>query len=209
MGRERLNDFYQCLEYSLGSRQEFDISLLISHIPDCVSVEKTDVETDKSGIDYIATLRDGSQVTIDAKTRKAGATRYWKHGEPELALERYSVVEKKIVGWLLKDSKTHPDYILYTFDRRDTDKYYFIPYLLLRKVAYRNGRIWRDTYGLTKQPNHGYYSDAIFVPASVVLKAVYATMCGQIPEYGDGGTCNTASRTMQTQQTQSTSTRAY
>lgn len=173
-----MNDFHQCLEYSLGAREKFDESLLIAHIPNCVSVKKTGLDLDRAGIDYIATLKDGATVTVDSKTRTPGARRYWKHGEPELALERYSVVENKTIGWLLKKSPVHPDYILFTFDRADTDKYYFIPYLLLRKATYAHGKTWRGWFGITRQKNRGYHSDAVFVPASLVLKAVTDCMIG-------------------------------
>ena len=175
-----MNYFYENLMFSIGDREKFDIDLLKEYIPSCDKVEKTDIETDKTGTDYIATLKDGSSVTIDAKTRKKGAKQYWEYGEPELALERYSVVEKKIVGWLFKDSDVHPDYILYTFDKSDTDKFFFIPYILLRKACAENGQVWKAKYKLKTQPNFGYTSDALFVPASVVINAVRDCMEGKV-----------------------------
>ena len=177
-----MNNFYDCYEYSLGSRERFDVSLLESAIPYCKNVTKTDASTDKQGVDYIATLKDGSIVTIDGKTRKAGARKYWR-GEPELAIEAYSVVEKKIVGWLFKDSAVHPDYVLYTFDRTDSDKYYLVPYILLRKAALKYWKKWAATYGMKNQPNEthgGYTSSALFVPASTLLSAVSEQMAGVV-----------------------------
>ena len=178
-----MNNFHQCLEYSLGAREKFDESLLIAHIPNCVSVKKTGLDLDRAGIDYIATLKDGATVTIDSKTRQPGVWKYWKYGEPELALEAYSIEEKRVVGWLFKRSAVHPDYILYTFDRRDTDKFYFIPFILLKRAAFGNWKAWERRYGLTKQPNKGYTSTAIFVPASLVLKAVTDCMTGTVQQF--------------------------
>lgn len=178
-----MNSFQQCFDYSIGQRELFDESVLKNAIPRCVSVRKTDVKTDKQGVDYIVTLKDGSRFTVDAKTRQKGAKRWWKQEEPELALEKYSVVELKKVGWLFKDSTVHPDYILYTFDKTDSDKFYLVPYMLLRKAAFRQWKHWEKQYGVKKQPNEsygGYTSDAIFVPASVLIGAVAREMVGAV-----------------------------
>ena len=176
------NNFWAWRAYSMGNRQQFDISMLVEIIPNYAGAVKTGLDVDKQGVDYIVSLTDGSSVTIDAKTRKAGSSKWWQNGV-ELCLERYSVVEQKKVGWLFKDSTVHPDYILYTFDRSDTDKYFLIPYLLLRKAAYRHWKEWEARYGIKKQPNSshgGYTSDAVFVPATVVMKAVTDEMMGTI-----------------------------
>lgn len=178
------NNFDECLQYSLGEREKFDESLLKGHFPDYDIVVKTEEDDDRRGVDYFLIREDGSMITIDAKTRTAGAKKYWRFGEPELCLERYSVVENKTVGWLLKDSPVHPDYILYTFDRQDTEFFYVVPYQQLRKVVYRHGKQWKDKYGIKEQPNtgfgHNYHSDAMFVPASVVLQAVKDEMVGSV-----------------------------
>lgn len=177
-----MNNFRDCFEYSIGNREIFDISLLREYMPRGATIEKTKKDLDKLGVDYVITMKDGSTLTVDAKTRKPGASKYWR-GEPELALERYSVVEQKIVGWLFKSSDVHPDYILYTFDAKDTKNFYFIPYALLRKAAFTNWRLWESRYGIKAQPNDshgGYTSDALFVPASIVVDAVSETMKGRV-----------------------------
>lgn len=171
-----MHDFYEKLEYSLGEQEQFDIGLLRHIIPGCQSVTKTNVETDRSGIDYIATLRRGAQINIDAKTRERGASRFWTHGEPELALEIWSVVNIK-TGWTL-DEKSNVDYILYTFDRADTNKFYFLPFQLLRSAFVNNYDNWRSTYIVKKQRNYSWTSEAVFVPASVVLSEINRQMTG-------------------------------
>ncbi|MBR2265211.1 MAG: hypothetical protein IJ882_00815 [Paludibacteraceae bacterium] len=176
-----MNNFTACYEYSIGNREQFDVSLLERIIPSCAGVVKTETEIDKQGVDYIATLKDGSSVTIDAKTRQPGARKYWS-GEPELALEQYSVVQRKKVGWLFKRSPTHPDYILYTFAKEDTDKYYLIPFILLKKAAFENWKQWEQRFKIKYQPNEshgGYTSSALFVPASTLLSAVAEQMSGR------------------------------
>ncbi len=176
MGREWLNDWQEKLEYSLSAQQEFDIAILKKHIPQCVDVRKTDAEQDKTGVDYIATLKNGAEILIDAKTRTADCAKWWKNGEPEFALEVWSVKGKKI-GWTLS-TKTNVDYILYTFDRSVCDKFFFLPFQLLRKAFREYGRAWKEKYGLKTQYSNGWQSEAIFVPASVVLKAVGRAMVG-------------------------------
>lgn len=157
------------------SKIDSDIQVIKKYFPHCLTVEKTDVELDRQGIDYIGTLRGGAKIFIDAKTREKGASRYWKHGAPEIALEIYSIVEQKKLGWALSGtSKAH--YILYTFDVTDSENFYMFPFQLLRKVFYENGRHWIDEYGQKTQVSDNWHSSAVFVPANVVVQAISAIM---------------------------------
>ena len=166
-----MNYWDEKLKYSLGQQQEFDIELLKQYIPDSVSVVKTNVEQDKKGIDYVVTLNGGATINIDAKTREPGCSKYWINKQPELALEIWSVKEKKIIGWTL-NTKTQVDYILYTFAREDCASFFLLPFQLLRKAFKQHGREWVNAYKSKLQKNKGYYSEAVFVPANVVLQAV-------------------------------------
>lgn len=178
-----MNDFTEKLEYSLGEAQKFDASLLMKHIPRCVSVEKTNIEMDKKGVDYIARLAGGAEIYIDAKTRTKGQSKYWKSGKdgmkiPELALEVWSVVGKK-AGWTINEDSP-VDYILYTFHESDCRSYYFLPFQLLRQSFRKNFQDWKKKYGVKVQINNGWKSTAIFVPAPVVVNAITAEMHGII-----------------------------
>lgn len=173
-----MNDWGQKLEYSLSAQQKFDIELLKKHIDKCVSITKTDTELDKKGVDCIAKLDGGSEIYIDAKTREKGCSRYWKEGVPELALEVWSVVKKKI-GWTLSTA-TNVDYILYTFDREDCEKFFFIPFQLLRQAFYENGRKWKSNYPIKEQQSNTWKSSCMFVPAPIVIRAVTELMQGRI-----------------------------
>ena len=180
MGRKWINDFQQKLRYSLEVQQKFDIAILKNHIPDCVSIEKTDEKTDKQGIDYVATLKNGAKIYIDAKTREKGCSRYWR-GEPELAIETYSVIKEwngieiGNTGWTFK-TDSDVDYILYTFPEKDCKEFFFIPFQLLRKAAIENYHLWKSKFPTKRQANKSYQSEAMFVPANVVLEAVTNTM---------------------------------
>lgn len=176
-----IHDFNQKLEFSLGKRLTVDIDILKNIIPGCVSVIKTDTETDKTGVDYIATLRNGTQILIDAKTRERGASKFWKQGEPELALEIWSVLPENgtegKTGWTLSE-RTNVDYILYTFNKNDTDKFFFLPFQLLRTALINNYKYWREQYGVKEQQSNAgqWKSRAIFVPATVLVSAISALM---------------------------------
>lgn len=173
-----MNNFTEKLNYSLGLQKDIDVEIIQKNIINCVSVVKTDLQMDKTGVDYIATLRNGTKIFIDAKTRMKGCSRYWKC-EPELALEMWSVKEQRKIGWTLKED-TQVDYILYTFPIEDSNCYYLIPFQLLRMAFIRNGRNWLNQYGSKLQLNQDYHSEAIFVPASVALNAIYSEMQGNI-----------------------------
>ena len=145
-------------------------------------MEKTGAEEDKKGVDYIVTLEGGARIRVDAKRRRKGASKSWtKHDEPELAIETWSVItpdghRKK--GWTFNTEK-ECDLILYVFDPEDTDKYYLIPFPLLRQAAINNLVTWDYRYGQRTQRSLGWKSKCMMVPASVVINAVKAEMTKQ------------------------------
>ena len=180
-------DFDERLAFSNGERGKRDAEILRNAIPNCVDVRKTDDETDRKGIDYIAILSGGAEIGIDVKTREKGASKFWNYGEAELALEIWSVCPNNSVagikGWTLSD-KTNVDFILYTFDASDWDKSYLLPYQLLRMAFLHNGRDWVKKYPRKRQTSNSWQSEAVFIPASVVINAIKAEMqC--IMKYGD------------------------
>ena len=170
-----IHGFRRKLAESKAAQRDIDINIIKASIAGCAKVEKTDEDTDRTGVDYIATLRRGGEILIDAKNRERGASRYWHDGKPELALEIWSVMPEAdrqgVVGWTLNES-TAVDYILYTFDASDTDECYLIPYQLLRMALIRQYKLWVETYGIRIQHSPRWRSMAIFVPARIVLEAV-------------------------------------
>lgn len=156
------------------SKIDSDMAIIKSYFPRCLKVEVCDLVNDKHGSDYIATLGN-TKIFIDAKTREKGASRFWKHGEPELVLEVFSVVEEKKIGWTFSGHSI-ADYILYTFDPADTDKIYMLPFQSLRKIAFEKIKEWSITYGKKVQESDTWHSMAVFVPASVVLLAINQSM---------------------------------
>jgi len=181
---ENEHGFLERLQFSRGVREASDIETLKRIIPGCISVKKTTTEQDKEGVDYIATLRRGTEIYIDAKTREKNASRWWKHGEPELACEIWSVMpggkfntpkEHAITGWTLSESKK-TDLILYTFDESDCQECFIIGFQHLRMAFIQHFAEWKKRFKVKNQTSYNgsikWESSAVFVPVSHVLNAI-------------------------------------
>jgi len=180
-------EFDTLLAYSTGPQQATDCATLKAMFPGCVSVQKTTPEMDRTGVDYILTLRGGSEIRIDAKTRQEGASRFWTDG-PELALEVWSVrpggrydtpMPQSKVGWTLCESKD-VEYILFTFAPADCAAAYLFPYQLLRIAFRQNYDQWGNQHKTdiqcSSRAHHRWQSECIFVPVSVVRNAIMTLM---------------------------------
>lgn len=172
-------DFRERIDFSRGQREQTDIATLKSMIDGCATVVKTDLATDKSGVDYIATLRGGAKLRVDAKTRQKGCSQYWKHGTPELALEKWSVVPTDsydgAVGWTLCESKDL-DLVFFKFHPSDCDTAYLLSYHHLRMAFRRNCVRWEERFKVDTQTTvydgRQWRSRCVFVPVPVVERAI-------------------------------------
>lgn len=182
-------DFHEQLAFSRGARLESDLLTIQSMIDGCTHVVQADQEQDRAGVDYIAHLRRGAQIKIDAKARSKGASRYWRSG-PELQLEiwsvrpggKYQTSQARLkAGWTLSES-TDVDMILFTYDPTDTKECFLVPYQPLR-IAFRRHLVdWKTTYKFDVQEtpgSRGWESECVFVPASVVFAAIEKAGCGE------------------------------
>lgn len=177
-------DFQKQLEFSQGIVQRTAEETIKTMLCGCVSVSKANIILDKSGIDYIATLRGGATVGIDHKARAAGCKKHWRQG-PELALEKWSVVPSENCptgkpGWTLDESKA-TDYTLHTFAIEDTFVAYLLPFQLLRVAFRRRINQWWKSFRhelqiSTRQGSGGWRSECIFVPAFEVLEGIKEEM---------------------------------
>ena len=170
----RTYNFDERLAFSKGTRQRTDLETIKSMIPGCTNVETANTEMDRQGIDYIATLRRGAAIFIDAKAREAGCSKFWNDG-PELALEIWSVCPENgnggKVGWTLDESK-QTNLVLFTFDPSDTAQCYLLSFQLLRAAFHNNFHQWTGIYQRDKQSSIDWKSECVFVPANVVLDAI-------------------------------------
>jgi hypothetical protein len=170
--------FESKLAFSRGIRESTDLETIRAMIVGCTTVVKADVDLDRVGIDYIATLRRGRQIYIDAKAREAGCSQYWRNG-PELALELWSVVPENgadgRVGWTLDEAK-QTELVLFTFDPSDHESCYLVSFQLLRMAFHTFLHEWRLAYPspLQKTRHNGgvWHSQCVFVPVPVVYEAI-------------------------------------
>jgi hypothetical protein len=184
-----MHDFDTSLAWSKTNLQyESDAAAIYDMLEGCVSVTASTKEMDKLGVDYIAELRGGADVLIDAKARRSGASRQsgWSADDPFLAIEKWSVmpggkygIEKGKTGWTLDEAKI-TDMILYTFDPSDSRIRFLLPFHNLRMAARRFMRHWVSRFGLKTQDNIRYQSQCIFVPASEVILAMETTYSAEI-----------------------------
>ena len=171
-------DFKSMLDFSVGQQQKTDVETIRRMITGCVRVEKSGVEMDVNGIDYIATLRGGAEIFIDAKNRNKGCSRFWTNG-PEVALEKWSAMPdentKGAVGWSLCETK-NVDYILFTFDPEDCEYVYLFGFQLLRVAFRKYCAEWFELYSHAIQTSHAeqriWQSECVFVPVYTVYDAV-------------------------------------
>ena len=193
------HDFASKLAWSKGRNGSSDMETIKALIAGCTKVDEAPKELDLRGIDYVATLRKGATLNIDVKRREKGVSAHWKAlpllgiiaPEPELTLEYWSVVpmprcpEGK-VGWTLDESKL-TDYVLYVFDRADSDEAFLLPFQLLRMTFRRHVSTWRahNKIGVCESnggtANGGWATESIFVPAWCVIEAIGAEMRRLLP----------------------------
>jgi hypothetical protein len=189
-----MHDFQTSLNWSKSNQQyDSDVSAIKDMLQGCVEVSSASVELDRLGVDYIAKLRGGADVLIDAKARRQGASkqRGWSCDDPLLAIELWSVTpggKYKTTfgktGWTLDEGKL-TDMVLYTFDSADCDLRYLLPFHSLRMAARRNIRNWEQRFGLRVQDNRTFESQAVFVPASEVIMAMETTYSATVPQLLD------------------------
>lgn len=169
--------FDERLEFSKGRKLETDQATIKEMVAGATAVRQSTRNEERLGIDYVATLRGGAEVFIDAKARQAGCSRYWRHQQPELSLEKWSVTPESSggagkVGWTLSEVKS-TDLILFTFAPDDCLDCYLLPFQHLRLAFRRNVSEWESLFGLKTQSTDGRYQSAcICVPVDLVFDAM-------------------------------------
>lgn len=186
-----MHDFKVSHQWSKSAKmQRNDIDSIMQMLSGCATVREAPEDMDRLGVDYIATLRKGAEVYIDAKARREGASRYrgWLNEDPFLAIEIWSVMpggkyntQRSKVGWTLDEQKI-TDLILYTFHPTDSEICYLLPFQHLRIATRRFLKNWIARYGGRIQDNRNFESQAVFVPASEVILAIETTYSGIAPQ---------------------------
>ncbi len=174
----RTYDFDEELRLSAGQSQGASVeSILLEAIPGSEKAWPACEEDDRNGTDWWVKTRIEKWLSVDAKVRKED----WKaKGHDDLALEIWSVVEKRITGWTARDDK-QTDYILWLWT--DTGRWCMVPFLMLCHVFRANLPMWESRYKTAAQKtvrgNQTWHSECVFVPRDVIWSAIKQTFGGE------------------------------
>lgn len=170
-------DFSERLVMSHGASQSATVeSILMANIPGAVAIQKASKAEDRSGVDWFVQIENGKRLGVDCKIRSKD---YAKQNQDDLALETWSVVENKTIGWT-RDSNKRTDYILWLW--QDTGRWCLIPFHLLCAVFSNRWQEWGQVHKRSQQLTTGngrYHSECVFVPRLEVWRAIYDQFGGK------------------------------
>jgi len=153
--------------------------ILMNHIPGALRAFPAHQFNDwRHGVDWWVELESGRFMGIDCKIRKED---YARKGEDDLALETWSVVEKRIPGWTRVSSKK-TEYVLWLW--LETGRWTLVPLPMLCSVFQSYWQSWRKQYKTrtqktTRNGEFAYHSECVFVPRSVVWSAIAHRYAGK------------------------------
>lgn len=167
--------FRDKLKMSQGIAQQASVAdILLANIPGAARIEQASKADDRNGVDYWVYRAADRPLSVDVKVREAD---YKPRGRDDLALETWSVVERRRIGWTL-DEKKQTDYILWFW--KDTGRWCMVPFVMLNAVFRDKWQEWYDLYQHNEQKtvDGGYHSECVFVPRVVVWRAIYSRFSG-------------------------------
>jgi hypothetical protein len=173
-------DFVDQLQFSQGVSIASDVSsILLSGIPGAVAIHAAHEVNDRNGTDWWVEMRSGAFLSVDAKVRSQD---YAPRGQDDLALETWSVMEAKKVGWT-RDITKRTDYILWLW--QDTGRWCLIPFQMLCGVFVDRWQEWAKSHQTAQQKTAslsgvGYHSQCVFVPRKDVWTALYRKYGGRL-----------------------------
>lgn len=179
-------DFAECHQMSSGIAVNADVQqVLLDCLPGSLNAYPAAPANDRIGIDWWVEMPNGKHFAIDVKVRKED----WAATHPnedDLALETWSVVENRKIGWT-RDTFKRCDYVLWLWV--DTKRYCLIPFPMLCKVFATNWREWSQRFKVKQQKTRGlgpdYHSECVFVPRHLIWAEIYRNFGGQLPNRGN------------------------
>jgi hypothetical protein len=172
MSAIRTFDFNNQLVMSTGTAANRTIGeILLETIPGSVRAIQALSVHDKQGVDWWLDMKSGERLAIDCKIRDDDPiVRFGAHCD-DVALETWSVVEKKVGGWTLDETKK-TDYIFWLW--KDTGRWCVVPFLLLVKAFKAKKDEWIKVYRVARQNTNGrYHSECVFVPVREMWAEIY------------------------------------
>lgn len=167
--------FQEQLVISTGTSANRAIGeILMDVIPGSLRAIQALPVNDRQGVDWWIETKSGERVAIDCKIRDEDPKK--KFGADDLALEIWSVVEKKVIGWSLDETK-RTDYVFWLF--KDTGRWCVVPFLMLVKAFKQNKEEWLKKYKMaTQNTENRYHSECVFVDRRELWAAIYRQATG-------------------------------
>jgi len=163
-------DFDEELAFSQTATIHDDVrAILLGSIAGATHVVRAGSSLDRSGIDYWVYLSNGMRAGVDTKIRRKDF--FARFGRDDLALELWSVIEDRKIGWTLNEAK-RTEYVLWLW--QDTGRWCLVPFLLLCSTFQRRKEKWCRQYkhDIQKTMPGGYRSECVFVPRDVIWDAI-------------------------------------
>lgn len=185
MGQPITYDFDERLTMSQGvSSSKTVADIILNNIPGARHVYQAHKDNDRTGVDYWVEMSSGAHMAVDVKVRDEDFAE--SKGFDDLALETWSVVEQKKVGWT-RDERKRCDYVLWLW--KDTGRWCLIPFQWLCAVFSDKWQQWSSLYKVAQQHTpfgngNGYHSECVFVPRREVWVEIYRRYAGN-PEKPD------------------------
>lgn len=160
-------NFGEQIKMSHGIALSLDFrAILLGELPNAIDVLQSSESDDKNGTDWWVIRQYNKPLSVDLKARSKD------FGKDDLALETWSAVETKKVGWT-RDDKKATDYILWFWN--DTRRWCLVPFPMLCRIFSINWERWQNIYKSALQKTdceNSYHSECVFVPRKVVWLAI-------------------------------------
>jgi len=172
-------NFNEDFEFSKSTHTNNKIrEILLDNIPAAIDVKDSTPEDDKNGVDkWVIRKHNLHPLSVDVKSRRDDPKE--KGWGDDLALETFSNVDNKIIGWT-RDERKKCDYILWFFE--PTNRSVLVPFPMLCKVYQELWEEWKVTYKTSRQDNGSWFSESTFVPREIIWNAISNRFEGKFVE---------------------------
>ena len=166
--------FAEQLTFSQGVAVSANIrEVLLEAIPGAVHAYVAASVHDRMGVDWWVEMSNARHLAVDVKVR----AKDWAATHPEqddLALETWSVIEARKIGWT-RDPNKRCDYVLWLW--QDTKRFCLLPFPMLCQIMQKHWQAWSKEHKVAQQrttrTGQTYHSECVFVPRVVVWRRLY------------------------------------
>lgn len=164
-----VNDFQECLARShAASDLPFWPECYRKAFPTMIAMHdhRQDGAHQRQGIDRSIVLSNGTTIWVDEKVR--GTNRITGKIYRDIALEEWSVEERKVPGWAVKS--LFANYVAYAI--APLGICYMLPVLQLQQAWANNSAEWKRKYFQVRARNSNYTTVSWAIPVPELFKAI-------------------------------------